>query len=205
MRMRKIKFLWIILFLCFDVQASELGRSYNSDRLNGAQSDLHSPLRASEFVRNCVDNGGLAKICREMTSPNKNSRSTFHKVYGNDTEFYLVPEDQDVWEIGYELARLASRYSDSSSRICELRNWYRPNFPKDYNGAVGGAQKSSHINGSGIDIEFCSVSEKYVALKKMRRDRKETGAPVGIGTYGSGSKVIHIDFKNRLYGKDVWR
>lgn len=183
---------WVLLT---PVSSAEVARTRISrGRL---ESSPHSYSRASEFTNFCVKSGVHRTLCDQMTRPNTSSKGTFRRIYG-DRPFVLMP-GPDAWGKGVELAKVAqslSRYG----KICEIRNWYRP---EPYNRAVGGARGSQHKSGSAIDIEFCSVAEKRKALIAALKMRNKCSMPKGVGVYGEGSLVIHIDLSNRIYGPGI--
>jgi hypothetical protein len=133
-----------------------------------------------------------------MTFPNTASADTFFDVYSSSTPFILMP-NRSTWNRGVQLLSVAQSMS-KFGKICEIRNWYRP---EPYNSAVGGAGSSRHLDGSAIDIEFCSVTEKNKALQAALSMRRRFGTPPGVGVYGRESKVIHIDLTNRIYGPGI--
>lgn len=156
--------------------------------------DIHSTALAREFSGICENRGISPKLCQEMVSPNtrKKEKDIFHQLFGHNTPHILIPPKSD-WEKGFELASLLDRVVKKED-LCvkELRNWYRPNSPKNYNSAVGGIRESSHINSNALDIFFCTTEDMIQALKQFLVIKKLDGKPKGIITYHDGAKVIHI-------------
>ena len=161
-------------------------------------SPLHSPRLANDFTSFCTSQGLENNLCRQMTSPNSASTNTFYNVYPRANPFILMP-NRSTWSKGVQLLSVAQSMS-KFGKICEIRNWYRP---EPYNSAVGGVGSSRHLDGSAIDIEFCSVTEKNKALQAALSMRRRFGTPPGVGVYGRESKVIHIDLTNRIYGPGI--
>ena len=161
-------------------------------------SPLHSPRLANDFTSFCISQGLENNLCRQMTYPNTASANAFYNVYPRSNSFILMP-NRSTWNRGVQLLSVAQNMS-KFGKICEIRNWYRP---EPYNSAVGGAGSSRHLDGSAIDIEFCSVTEKNKALQAALSMRRRFGAPPGVGVYGRESKVIHIDLTNRIYGPGI--
>lgn len=158
---------------------------------------LHSPQIQSTFINTCLARGIREQFCRQITSPNTNSARTFGSVYGSQP-FVLMPP-QDRWETGLHLLTIAESLSEHA-QICQIRNWYRP---EPYNRAVSGARGSQHLSAGAIDIEFCSVADKNRALRAALAMRQRFQTPPGVGVYGEGSLVIHIDMSNRIYGPGI--
>lgn len=177
------------------VASAEVGRSTGTTV--NTVSALHSPQLQSNFISTCLSRGIREQFCRQITSPNTDSIGTFRQVYGNKP-FVLMPS-QDRWETGLHLLTIAESLAEYG-KICEIRNWYRP---EPYNRAVSGAKGSQHLSAGAIDIEFCSVAEKNNALKAALAMRQKYGSPPGVGVYGEGSLVIHIDMSNRIYGRGI--
>ncbi len=159
---------------------------------------VHSPATQQRFIQRCTSRGISEKLCREATYPNPDSRSAFNGVYGSNQNFILMPPES-TWDTGIRLLGIAESLS-AYGKVCEIRNWYRP---EPYNRKVGGAGGSRHINASAIDIEFCSVAEKNKALKAALAMRQKFAQPAGVGVYGEGSLVLHIDTSNRIYGPGI--
>lgn len=159
---------------------------------------IHSPITQRRFIEQCTSRGIQEQLCRQATYPNPDSRSAFNRIYGSNQNFILMPPE-NTWETGIQLLGIAQSLS-AYGQVCEIRNWYRP---EPYNGAVGGVGGSRHINSSAIDIEFCSVAEKNKALRAALAMRQKFGRPAGVGVYGEGSLVLHIDTSNRIYGPGI--
>ncbi len=186
----------LFLFAILDYQAyasNEVGIPAGTSTTSA--SSQHSRQNQSRFIQQCTSRGISEQFCREATDPNPDSRGAFNRVYGAQQNFILMPP-QGSWETGIQLLGIAQSLS-AYGKVCEIRNWYRP---EPYNGAVGGAGGSRHLNASAIDIEFCSVEEKNKALKAALAMRQRFGKPAGVGVYGEGSLVLHIDTSNRIYG-----
>lgn len=201
MNFLSIKFLLLIFLFTFSstlsFAISEVGTSSSTASGRGT-SAMHSQQVAQRFVDQCTSRGVSENFCRDATNPNQDSRGTFNRVYGKGTPFVLMP-GQEKWETGIYLLGIAESLS-KYGKVCEIRNWFRP---EPYNRAVDGARSSRHIDGSAIDIEFCSPKEKNKALKAALAMRQKFGAPPGVGVYGEGSHVIHIDMSNRIYGPGI--
>lgn len=158
---------------------------------------LHSPQLQSSFINTCTARGIREQFCRQITSPNTNSIGTFRRVYGSQP-FVLMPP-QSSWDRGIYLLTVAESLAEFGE-ICEIRNWYRP---EPYNAAVSGARGSQHLSAGAIDIEFCTVADKNRALRAALAMRQRFQSPPGVGVYGEGSLVIHIDMSNRIYGPGI--
>lgn len=158
---------------------------------------IHSKAWADYFVSKCVKRVGSQKFCRAMTSPNKNSKGTFSKVYGKNTPFILMPKE-DKFETGIRLLEIAMGADKAGQgKVCRIANWYRP---EPYNSRVGGAGRSQHISAGAIDIKFCSRNDRNRAIRHFLQVERKI-KKLGIGTYSSPSSVtIHLDFKTRNYG-----
>ncbi len=175
--------------------SAEVGRS-QSERQNAIPA-LHSPQLQNNFIKMCLARGIREQFCKQITSPNTKSIGTFRQVYG-DQPFVLMP-NTDRWETGLQLLTIAESLAEFGE-ICEIRNWYRP---EPYNRSVGGARSSQHLSAGAIDIEFCTVQDKNRALLAALATRQKFKTPPGIGVYGEGSKTLHFDFANRLYGPGI--
>jgi hypothetical protein len=158
---------------------------------------LHSPQVQSRFINTCRARGIREQFCRQITSPNTNSAGTFRAVYGSQP-FVLMPPESS-WDRGIYLLTVAESLAEFGE-ICEIRNWYRP---EPYNAAVSGAQGSQHLSAGAIDIEFCTAADKNRALRAALAMRQRFQSPPGVGVYGEGSLVIHVDMSNRIYGPGI--
>ncbi len=181
---------------------SRPGAELSSNTFNRTAPDLHVPAlhrpsRARKFVNYCKRSGISENYCSQVTYPTLGSRGTFNRTYRGQP-FLLIPPESH-WA---KAVSLLSVIQQAGGCIKEIRNWYRP---EPYNSRVDGKSSSSHIDASAIDVHYCSLAEKYKALRKFRHMRAKQGRPAGIGTYGSGSFTIHLDLRPKTYGSDVTR
>lgn len=175
----------------------EVGIS-NPSQTARAVPSLHNPRLQTSFIKDCLDQGVRELFCKQITSPNTKSKNTFDTIYGNQPFILMPPKDR--WNTGIYLLKIAESL-DKFGKICEIRNWYRP---EPYNAAVNGAQSSQHLLAGAIDIEFCSSADKNKALMAALAMRQKSKTPPGVGVYPEGSRVIHIDMANRLYGPGIF-
>lgn len=158
---------------------------------------MHSPYVQADFIKTCMARGVQQELCTQMTSPNSQSKGIFRKVYGSQP-FILMPP-QNRWDEGIHLLTIAQSLA-AYGNICEIRNWYRP---EPYNRAVDGAKSSQHLSAGAIDIQFCTVADKNKALQAALAMRQQHKSPAGVGAYGEGSLVLHIDMSDRIYGPGI--
>jgi hypothetical protein len=174
---------------------SELADS-RSAALPSTRYGLHSQAAAQAFTSRCIRASIPRKLCDEMTRPNDHSKSTFRRVYPGQPHILMPPANK--WDEGIEILKIASddAASDPNIEICQIANWYRPH---PYNGAVGGARRSQHLNGEAIDIHYCSRRARNAALRKLQQ-RRSSDRRIGIGTYKTeGSVTIHLNIRSRSY------
>ncbi len=198
---RFLFFLTLLISLPLTSLANELGSG--AEEVEGDVDEahnIHDGRLAHEFTGLCMNRGISSKICREMVSPTSRAteKEIFKQLFGRGKEHILIPP-QEEWDKGFKLAKL---YSDvlKGGGICteEVRNWFRPNKPKDYNAAVDGIRTSSHIDSNALDIYFCSAEDQLKAAKRFLAMRQLNGQPSGIRIYGKSARVIHISLDENI-------
>lgn len=95
-----------------------------------------------------------------------------------------IPETQAIVDNIIGLARALQPVRDRLNRPFQITSWYRP---PAINAAVGGASRSQHLYGKGVDLQVQGLSGRQVANAVMLT------WPGGVGIYNNIPNIIHLD------------
>lgn len=96
-----------------------------------------------------------------------------------------IPQSEEHADNIVALARQLQKFRDDIDRPFRITSWYRPN---PWNQRAGGARRSTHLSGRGVDIVVAGFSGRQLAQRAL------PWWPGGLGIYpGNRKHILHLD------------